>query len=166
MNDDRNNATLQSAFNSFLKSNGMRDTYERRVILKAIFESGDRFDTSSVSQLLSRMGTGVSRATIFNTFSLLLDAGLIRRNAFDDGSVYYQLTSHHSSGHRFSTVCTLCGKISDIKSSAFAKEIEHLQFGSFTVGHIALSAYGICSKCNRKINNSRKSSNDQLKLIK
>lgn len=166
MNDDRNKVTT-AAFASFLKSKGMRDTYERRAILDTILELSRSFDFPTLAEALKTRGEQICRATIFNTLSLLIKADLLRRQRFADGAYLYETTAVLPAGNQLHLVCTSCGKISDLRNGVAIKEIERLKFGSFLPSYLSLVVYGLCSRCQRKAKkNGTLRESLQLKLFK
>lgn len=166
MNSDRNKITI-SAFASYLKEQGLRDTYERRVILETILAINQGFDTPTLTAAIRDKGEHICRATIFNTVSLLIKANFLRRQKFADGTCLYEPTSLLPSGNQLHLICTSCGKISDIRNSAVIKDLDKIKYGSFMPSYISLAVYGLCSRCQRKKRvKSRPKDSIQLKLFK
>ena len=165
MTDEKNNVILDS-FASYLKSKGMRETYERTTILKTIIELSKSFDFQMLSSVLGNKGSQICRATVFNTLSLLVKSGILRRQSFADGQYIYELVSQLPSGNQLHLLCTSCGKISDFRNSAIIRELGHMKFGTFTPSYLSLTVYGLCAKCQRKYKRTIEKDNLQLKLFK
>ncbi len=165
MSDNRNN-TILTSFMTFLESKGMRETYERKTILNTILELSRSFDYEALSGLLRNKGEQICRATIFNTLSLLIESGILRRQHFADGQNNYELTAQLPSGNQLHLLCTSCGKISDLRNSQIIRELRHMKFGSFLPTYLSLTVYGMCSKCQKKNRIKNQTDSVQLKLFK
>lgn len=151
MAENKNNGSLQGSLQSYLKEHGLRDTFERRIVVEAISKCNGHFDLESLGDTISGDGHHVSRATLYNTVRLLMKASLVRRQQFDNGSYFYECTSRMPSGNQLHMVCTNCGKVTELRNGSVTKELAKMKFGSFAPRYIALSVYGICSKCARKL---------------
>ncbi|MBD5214491.1 MAG: transcriptional repressor [Bacteroidales bacterium] len=165
MPENRNN-TVHASFVSFLESKGMRETYERKAILQTILEMSKSFDYSSLADSLKSRGEQICRATIFNTLSLLIDSGILRRQHFADGQINYELTAQLPSGNQLHLLCTSCGKISDLRNSQIIRELRHMKFGTFLPSYLSLTVYGLCSKCQKKNRTKTLQESIQLNLFK
>lgn len=166
MSETKVNASIKTLFQAYLKQNGLRDTYERRAVAEALSDCNDHFDLDQLALIISNKGGHVSRATLYNTITLLLKAELIRRQQFAHGKILYECTNKLPAGNQLHLVCTSCGKITDVRSSAIIKDINTMKFGSFVTDYVSLTVYGLCSKCSRRQRRQVKASTDQLKLFK
>lgn len=160
MGDSKTNESLCAAFMSYLRQNKLRDTYERRVIVKAVELLGSRFDIDTLTILLESKGEHISRATIYNTIGLLVKSMLVARQQFDSGQLFYEVQSPVKNTNRLHLICNICGKVSNMKNNKIIKEISEMKFGTFTPQYINMSVYGTCSKC------AKRSRRDQLNLFK
>lgn len=166
MSEPKANVTIKTLFQTYLKQNGLRDTYERRTVADALNDCAEHFDLDQLSLIIETKGGHVSRATLYNTITLLLKAELIRRQQFAHGRVLYECVNRLPSGNQLHLVCTDCGKITDVRSSAVIKEISGMKFGSFVPDYVSLTVYGLCSRCARRQRRQAMASTDQLKLFK
>ena len=96
----------------------------------------------------------VSRATLYNTIILLMDANLVIRHQFGNSSQYeraYKNETHHH------MICTECGKVTEFQDETLKEAIVSTKLKRFTAYHYSLYIYGICSKCalakRKKMNN-------------
>ena len=97
----------------------------------------------------------VSRATLYNTIILLINARLVIKHQFGNSSQYekcYNRDTHH---HQ---ICTQCGKVVEFQNEQLQQAIASTKLSRFTLSHYSLYLYGLCSKCERanrkkKINN-------------
>ncbi|MDE7473409.1 MAG: transcriptional repressor [Muribaculaceae bacterium] len=160
MSDSKTNDSLYTAFMAFLKQNKLRETYERRVVAQAVASFGDRFDIDSLMALLDANGEHISRATVYNTITLLVKSMLIVRQQFDSGQCFYEIQSVPHCQNRFHLICTICGKVSNMRNNKIVRQVSEMKFGTFVPEYITMSVYGTCSKCARQLKR------DQLNMIK
>ena len=147
MDLDNVKATVRQIFTEYLSTNGHRKTPERFAILDAIYSINGHF---SIEMLYDRMITlhkfRVSRATLYNTIILLLNAKLVIKHQFGNSSQYeksYNCDTHH---HQ---ICTLCGKVTEFQNKDLQRVIENTKLKRFQLSHYSLYIYGICGKCAR-----------------
>lgn len=82
---------LCAIFRRHLKSLGQKYTPERAQILDTLIGLDDIFEADQLQQELKSSGFRVSKATIYRTIKLLLDAGIIQKVLFDSDHAHYQL---------------------------------------------------------------------------
>jgi len=135
-------------FRKLLKKRGMRNTPEREAIIEAICSSPDHFDVDEL-YLKMRQKTSVSKASIYRTIPLLIEAGLIDEVFHEDGHMHYERLFGRA--HHCHMRCRNCRKIIefyDERIEEIEKEIgEKFQFE--TEGH-RLEIVGLCSDCASK----------------
>ncbi len=82
---------VTSVFEKFLEEKNYRKTPERFSILKEIYSNQNHFNAEELYDIMKQNKYRVSRATIYNTLELLLDAKLIRKHQFaNDNLSYYE----------------------------------------------------------------------------
>jgi Fur family ferric uptake transcriptional regulator len=79
---------VRERLESFLANGGHRKTPERFVVLEEIYARGGHFDVDALQERMKQRGAKVSRATLYNTIELLLEAGLVRKHRFGEQSQY------------------------------------------------------------------------------
>jgi len=144
-NINSSNPTVRK-FSDYLRSKGMRTTPERMALLSQVLAIAPRFTVEQLAQQMSDAGFRVSRATVYNTLQLLIDANIVRRQTFDGFSTQYErVTQPHTH-----LICTQCGKIKEVRDNNFAAFMNARRFNAFNIDHYSLHVYGICSTCARK----------------
>ena len=73
---------VRERLEDFLSEGGHRKTPERFSVLEEIYSSGGHFDVDALLDRMKKRGAKVSRATLYNTIELLLEAGLVRKHRF------------------------------------------------------------------------------------
>ncbi|MBQ2126303.1 MAG: transcriptional repressor, partial [Bacteroidaceae bacterium] len=98
-------------FQEYLKENKCRRTPERFAILDAIYSINGSFEIKELMEHLEENKKfRVSRATIYNTITMLIKANLVTHHQFGTVSKYekcYGSAKTH-------TICTKCGKVSEV----------------------------------------------------
>lgn len=82
---------LCAVFRRKLKSEGLKYTPERARVLDAIVRMDRLFEAERLVASLRGGGVRVSKATVYRTIRLLLEAGIIQRVLFDEEQAHYQL---------------------------------------------------------------------------
>ena len=149
---------VKQMLTDYLQKNGHRKTPERYAILDTIYSIKGHFDIDMLYNYMETEGHfRVSRATLYNTIILLMDANLVIRHQFGNSSQYeraYRNQTHHH------MICTECGKVTEFQDETLKEAIVSTKLKRFTAYHYSLYIYGICSKCalaKRKKTNNIKS---------
>lgn len=141
---------VRQIFTEYLNVNGHRKTPERYAILDAIYSIDGHFDIDTLYGLMRKERKySVSRATLYNTIVLLIDARLVIKHQFGNTSQYersYNRETHH---HQ---ICTECGRITEFQSEKLQHAIEESKQDDFQLSHYSLYLYGICKDCIKKQN--------------
>ncbi len=79
---------IKDVLRQYLKDKGLRNTPERYTILEEIYNYDEHFTVDDLYLLMLQRKYHISKATIYNTIEVFLDAGLIRKHQFGEGSTY------------------------------------------------------------------------------
>ena len=136
---------IKEVFTRYLKEKSLRKTTERYMILEHICQIRGHFDVEMLRQRLEENNFHVSRASVYNTIELLMDAGVVVRYQFTSHLVQYELKALASTHHH--AICSYCGAVKEIKNDRITKDITSQRITKFTYEYHSLYIYGMCSKC-------------------
>lgn len=129
----------------YLMMNRYRKTPERYAILDMIYSIDGHFNIETLYYKMADEGKfRVSRATLYNTISLFIDANLVIKHQFGTVTQYeraYKNETHHH------MICTICGKITEFEDDKLKQAIVNTKLRKFNATHYSLYIYGVCSKC-------------------
>jgi len=128
-------APLCSVFRRFLRREGQKYTKERADILEAIIAHDDVFEAEELLLRMRSAGHEVSKATIYRTIKLLVDAGIITQALFDSKQAHYRLIYGREPRHAM--VCMKSGKIVGFASPELVALRDRIcrELGWSPVGH-------------------------------
>lgn len=78
---------IKNALKHYLKKKGFRNTPERYTILEEIYNMEEHFNVDDLYLIMLNKKYHVSKATIYNSIEIFLDAGLIRKHQFGEKSM-------------------------------------------------------------------------------
>ena len=137
--------TVRQIFTEYLTANGHRKTPERYAILDTIYSIDGHFDIDMLySRMMDQENFRVSRATLYNTIILLINARLVIKHQFGNTSQYERSYNNETHHHM---ICTCCGKVSEFEDDNLKQAIAQTKLKGFYVSHYSLYIYGLCSKC-------------------
>ncbi len=138
-------AAVERILDSYLEMNNHRKTPERYAILRAVYETDGHFTLDELGEkLVKEYKFLVSRATLYNTLNLFMELRLVIRHRFQGTTKYEACYDSDSHCHQ---MCTVCGKVTEIRSPEVAEAIDMLHLKRFRKDGFTLYIYGICSTC-------------------
>jgi Fur family ferric uptake transcriptional regulator len=150
---ENNNTTIPektwNIYKEYLKSKSLRTTAEREAILAHICQINSHFDLDTLQVQLSQTKFTVSKATLYNTMEIFIDAGIvIKRQVTPKGKAEYELREEASK--RLHLVCTKCGETMEasFNTSLFINSIKNLK-AKFSPEYFSIYIYGLCHNCRK-----------------
>lgn len=135
----------RAAFAEYLTRTHRRHTPERVIVLQAVESLKGHFGVEEVLQALEQGAEHIATGTVYNTLQLLVEAGLLARHIFGGRTLYESAPASHSH-----TVCTICGKIRDVRFPVLEQQARTLRIPRFAAASVAVNIYGVCAACARK----------------
>ena len=134
-------------FEDFLKKRGLRRTTLRETIVREILSSDEHFDVDELFiRLRKSPALGVSKASIYRTIPLLLDAGLITEVYLENGHMHYEHVCGR--GHHCHLRCVNCRAIIEFTDQRLTDiEQEVAKAHSFLSHGHKMEIMGLCPKC-------------------
>lgn len=131
---------------TYMESNGMRITSQRKTIIEAAFSTTDHYTAEDLLERARQVDRSVSRATIYRTLPVLVKTGLLRELDLGKDQMYYDpnYATHPNHNH---LICLDCGKIVefedhclDVRESILVKNM------GFRPGNVQLRIEGTCEE--------------------
>ncbi len=137
-------------FKKLLKSNNLKYTMQRELILKIIYDNDGHFTPEDIYNLIKENHPTVKLgiATVYRTLTLLEDAHIVSSISFGTQGKKYEfgLTEHHDH-----LVCINCGGIEEFFDEVIEEQQEKIakKFNFKMTNHI-MKILGTCSACQDK----------------
>ena len=81
---EKNIGVIKDVLKQYLQDKAYRNTPERYAILEEIYNMDNHFNVDDLYLIMINKKYHVSKATIYNTIEIFLDAGLIRKHQFGE----------------------------------------------------------------------------------
>ncbi len=100
----------------FIRRKGMRRTPQRESIVRLAFETDDHFTSEELFDRVRRKNINVSRATVYRTIALLVEAGMLREIDLGGDLKTYDPNFLDKPSHNH-LVCIDCGRVLEFEDS-------------------------------------------------
>lgn len=137
----------EEKFREFLEIRGEKLTAPRRTLVRHIFSSHKHFDADELVSDLHAAGQRVSRATVYRTLRLLVEAGLLRELRLNNRSAYEHDYGYPSHDHMH---CSECDQVFEFTNEEIRRIRDQIsrEFGFRATGHRFMIT-GTCAACSR-----------------
>lgn len=109
-------ASIQARLDDFIRHKGLRRTAQRTGIVKAVFSQDEHFSAEELCERVCRSAASTSRATVYRTLGLLVEAGLLREIDLGDNQTTYDPNFLNKPTHNH-LVCIDCGRVVEFEDS-------------------------------------------------
>ncbi|MBQ9171250.1 MAG: transcriptional repressor [Bacteroidaceae bacterium] len=141
-------ASLRDRLTQYMEERSMRKTPERYEILRVAGLASGIFTIDELMNLMKEQGEfQVSRATIFNTMELFVDAGIVIKHPLATAAHYEMRTDCNPKAY---VICRQCNTITKVSTSTARLALVNLHVRYFGIEDKLLYMHGLCRKCQAK----------------
>jgi Fur family ferric uptake transcriptional regulator len=109
-------ASIQERLNEFIRRKGLRRTNQRDIIVKAAFSKDEHFTADELFDRVRKVDAETSRATVYRTLGLLVEADLLREIDLGENQTTYDPNFLDKPSHNH-LVCIDCGRVVEFEDS-------------------------------------------------
>lgn len=109
-------ATIQERLNDFIRRKGLRRTGQRDTIVRAAFSKDEHFTADELFERARKLDAETSRATVYRTLGLLVEADLLREIDLGNNQTTYDPNFLDKPSHNH-LVCIDCGRVVEFEDS-------------------------------------------------
>lgn len=103
-------AAVQARLDDFIRRKGLRRTTQRDVIVRAVFSKDEHFTAEELFDRVRKTDADTSRATVYRTLGLLVEANLLQEIDLGDNQTTYDPNFLDKPSHNH-LVCIDCGRV-------------------------------------------------------
>lgn len=142
----RSRAAAAERFRSWLGERRLKLTQEREEIVAAFLGLDRHLEAEELLLEMREAGSRVSRATIYRTLDLLVQAGLARKVRLGTDHYYYEHIFGRSQHEHM--ICLQCDRVIEWYDAALEKLIrENLDRHGFVARRYNVQVFGVCADC-------------------
>lgn len=104
------NPSIQQKLDQYIKSKGLRKTSQRDALIEIIFSKDEHFTADELYDRVKKSNSSASRATVYRTISLLVDAKLLHEIDLGEEVKTYDPNFNDRPSHNH-MICIDCGKV-------------------------------------------------------
>ncbi|HWR62596.1 MAG TPA: Fur family transcriptional regulator [Clostridia bacterium] len=141
--------SFMSTLEQYFGERGYKLTRQRRQILEVLSELNGRFiSCSEAHKLLNNKSYGTGLSTVYRTFSILEEAGVLHKVNIDPDCTKYRFDKLAGSRNNMQLICTKCGRvIEDDEELLRIITDKILAEKNFMVRNKKIKLYGYCKDC-------------------
>ncbi len=108
--------SIQERLNEFIQRKGLRRTGQRDTVTRAAFSKDEHFTADELFDRVRKLDAETSRATVYRTLGLLVEAGLLREIDLGENQTTYDPNFLDKPSHNH-LVCIDCGRVVEFEDS-------------------------------------------------
>jgi len=121
-------------------------TNQRELVARALFESVGPVSAEDIVSSLRSRGQHVSKATVYRTLGLLVEAGFATEHDFSQG--FKRFATQAGPALRDHCICTVCGTVTQLRHEEIQRLQREIETASgFHVLRREFKLYGLCPCC-------------------
>ena len=136
-------SAIKQLLQIYLEQNNFRKTPERFAVIESVCSFDSIFTIQDLSDRLVERNFPVSRGTLYNTMRILIGLHIVESLKIK-GMASYKVCYSHNRCYR---ICTVCGKVCEVKMPEVVKAMEALHIKRFRKENFSINMYGVCSTC-------------------
>jgi Fur family ferric uptake transcriptional regulator len=109
-------AGIQERLDDFVRRKGLRRTQQRDFIIKSAFSKDEHFTAEELFDRVRKTNAHISRATVYRTLGLLVEADLLREIDLGDNQTTYDPNFLDKPSHNH-LVCIDCGRVVEFEDA-------------------------------------------------
>jgi Fur family ferric uptake transcriptional regulator len=109
-------ASVQARLDDFIRKNGRRRTAQRDIIINVAFSKDEHFTAEELFERVRAADACTSRATVYRTLGLLVEASLLRAIDLGDNQTTYDPNFLDKPSHNH-LVCIDCGRVVEFEDA-------------------------------------------------
>lgn len=142
----RSRAAAMDTFRSWLRGEGLKCTQEREEIAEEFLRTERHVEAEEFLLRMREAGSGVSRATIYRTLDLLVQAGIARKVRL--GTDHYYFEHILGRGQHEHMICLECDRVIEWYDPELEALIrDNLERHRFTPRRYSVQVFGVCAEC-------------------
>lgn len=128
-----------------LSERGLKVTPQRVAVLEFLYGNPNHPSVDAVYQQVRKRFPYISRATIYNTVTTLVEAGLLQEILIQQEKTHvdWNVDRHHH------FQCLRCGKVEDIHYGVLSVERASQQLEGYQVTGVKVVMEGVCKRCQK-----------------
>jgi Fur family ferric uptake transcriptional regulator len=113
------NDAVRGRFDEFIRQKELRRTTQRETVVKAAFAKDEHFTAEELYERVRKTDSATSRATVYRTLALLVEAELLREIDLGDDQTTYDPNFLNKPTHNH-LVCIDCGRVVEFEDAQVA----------------------------------------------
>jgi len=109
-------AAIRKRLDDFIRLKGLRRTVQREQIADVVFSKDEHFTAEELFERVRKVDAETSRATVYRTLGLLVEADLLRQIDLGESQVTYDPNFLEKPSHNH-LVCIDCGRVVEFEDS-------------------------------------------------
>jgi Fur family ferric uptake transcriptional regulator len=107
---------IQQRLAEFIRRKGLRRTEQRDLIIKSVFSKDEHFTAEELFDRVRKSSNDISRATVYRSLALLVEADLLREIDLGDNQTTYDPNFLDKPSHNH-LVCIDCGRVVEFEDA-------------------------------------------------